>query len=65
MLSKFTPRLLAGTAAAVLLAPAYFGHAFAGGSGGGGPHQMGHTTPGCAVGPRGREERSPVSARPN
>jgi len=53
MLSKFTPRLLAGTAAAVLLAPAYFGHAFAGGSGGGGPPPNGPHDPGVRGGPAG------------
>jgi CxxC motif-containing protein (DUF1111 family) len=54
MLSRFTPRLLAGTAAVVLLAPAYFAdYAFAGGSGGGGPPPNGPHDPGVRGGPAG------------
>jgi len=54
MLSRFMPRLLAGTAAAVLLAPAYFAdYAFAGGSGGSGPPPSGPHDPGVRGGPAG------------
>jgi CxxC motif-containing protein (DUF1111 family) len=53
MLSRFMPRLLAGTVALVLLAPAYFGHAFAGGSGGNGPPPSGPHDPGVRGGPAG------------